>query len=216
MTRRVWRWLLAALALAPPALFVGLVTAQTVYPFGPHEAVYEVTADSRLTVDLGPIGALVMPSPAPWPVGFLGARVSVGPIPAELASADIPTVATLARDLTEYGQAYLGIDQTLRQAAIGLAADALLRAGIIWSAGLTALVLVLALLGRARRTQLTMWLGRRRVLASGTAVGAAVVGLAVATGLIWSAKPVAEPPAEPLLEGTPLAGAHLTGRLGQL
>ncbi|MDR3106881.1 MAG: metallophosphoesterase [Bifidobacteriaceae bacterium] len=215
MRRRIWLWGLYGLLLAAPALFIGLVTARVEYPFGPHQAVYELTVDSRLTVDLGPLGAVVMPSPAPSPLGFVGARVAVGAIPADLTSASL-SVNTLARDLTEYGQAYLGIDQTVRQAAFNLAGDGVIRAGIAWGSEMSASLLVALLLGRSRRTQLRMWFARRRRL--GRALVAAVVafGMAVGGGVVWLERPRQEFAPEPLLEGTPLAGAHLTGRVGQL
>ncbi|MDR0626741.1 MAG: hypothetical protein LBG11_05690, partial [Bifidobacteriaceae bacterium] len=61
-------WLVYALAVLCPALFIGLTTARADYSFGPHEATYEVTIDSRVTLDLGPLGSVVMPSPLPTPV----------------------------------------------------------------------------------------------------------------------------------------------------
>ncbi|MDR2566637.1 MAG: metallophosphoesterase [Bifidobacteriaceae bacterium] len=212
MKRRRWVWWLYGVLALAPALVVGLTTAETDYPFGPHEATYHVTVDSRLSVDLGPLGAAVMPSP----LGFVGARVVVGPIPADLATSSIPSVATLAGDLTEYGQAYLGIDQTLRQAVIGLLRDGLMRAGILWAGAMIASVLVRLALGRARRTQLRMWAGRHKRATLGAVAGVMVAGLCLGGGVVAAAQPRNEPPGEPLLKGTPLEGAYLTGRLGQV
>jgi hypothetical protein len=215
MRRRVWLWWLYALALAVPALCGGLATAQTDYPFGPHEATYEVTIDSRLTVDLGPLGAAVLRSPLPGPLGFVGGRVVVGPIPADLATTYL-SANSLAQDLMDYGQAYLGIGETLHQAVMGLIRDGLVRAGIAWSAALTATVVVALLLGRARRNQLIMWLRRYRRAGVVVVSGLLLVGVAVGAGLVQAAQPRGEPAPEALLAGTPFEGAHLTGRLGQL
>ncbi|MDR0593644.1 MAG: hypothetical protein LBG60_10415, partial [Bifidobacteriaceae bacterium] len=160
MRRRIVWWGLYGVFLAAPALFWGLATARADYSFGPHEATYEVTLDSRLTVDLGPLGSAVAPSRMLGPLGFLGGRVVVGPIPADLTSPEVPAAA-LAQDLAEYGEAYLGIEQTVRQAVAELAADALIRAGVAWGGALAATALAGLALGRARRTQWTMWARRR-------------------------------------------------------
>ncbi|MDR2454118.1 MAG: hypothetical protein LBD51_06165, partial [Bifidobacteriaceae bacterium] len=216
------RGLLVALALLPAALLAGVVTARVDHPFGPHEAVYEVTADSQVTVSLGPLGALVMPTPLPGPLGYLGARVEVGPIPADLAAAALgeaaaaPSAAELAGDLEQYGQAYLGIGTTVRHAAGRLALDAAVRAGLWWGGSVAALALALAAAGRARRNQVGFWLGRRRLLAWGLAGAVALCGAGAAWAAAAAQRPASWPAGDPLLAGTPLAGAHLTGRLGQL
>ncbi|MDR1441325.1 MAG: metallophosphoesterase [Bifidobacteriaceae bacterium] len=215
MRRRILAWCLYGLLLAVPALLVGLTTARTEYSFGPHEAVYEVTVDSSLTVDLGPLGSAVVPSPLPGPLGFIGGRVEVGVIPADLTTTQI-TIGSLVQDLADYGQAYMGIDKTLRQAVENLIKDGLIRAGIIWALALILTVAVMTLMGRSRRTQIEMWSGRHRRLVAGLTVGAMALGLVGAGGVVASARARPEPAPEPLLEGTPLAGAHLTGRLGQL
>ncbi|MDR1634854.1 MAG: metallophosphoesterase [Bifidobacteriaceae bacterium] len=219
MRARFWLWWLYGVAMALPALVIGLTTAQADYPFGPHEATYHVTVDSRLTVDLGPLGAVVMESPLPGPVGFLGGRVEVGPIPADSADpADtaLPSISMLAGDLTEYGQAYLGIGQTVRQAIIDLAVDGLVRAGIVWASVLIATVLFRLALGRSRRIQIAMWARRHKRAAAGAVAGIVAAGLGIGSAVVWAAQPTAELVPEPLLADTPLAGAQMTGRLGQL
>ncbi|MDR1186123.1 MAG: metallophosphatase family protein, partial [Bifidobacteriaceae bacterium] len=215
MRRRTLWWCLYGLVWAIPAFCGGMATAQTEYPFGPHEATYEVTIDSQLTLDLGPIGELVIPSPLPGPLGFIGGQVTVGPIPVDLTSAHL-SVNSLAQDVMDYGQAFLGIDETLRRAVLNLVCDGLIRAGIIWAVAMTATVGVLVLIGRARRTQLRMWSGQHRRIVAVSVAAVMAFGAGAGAGVVAAAQPGGQAAPEPLLEGTPLAGAHLTGRLGQL
>jgi hypothetical protein len=209
------------LALALPALFAGLVTARAEYPFGPHEAVWEVTLDSQATLDLGPLGAAVMPSDLPGPLGYLGAKVSVGPIPESLTTAPSGDLESLSapevlRELERYGQAYLGVEASVRHAAAALARDALTKAAAFLAGGLVLVVVSAVGLGRARLGEFGDWVRRRRAVAVVAALG---VGLGGA-GSVWagaaSARPDFAAGGDPLLAGTPFRKAHLTGRLGQL
>ena len=70
--------LLATVAVVtlPWAVF----SARADLSFGPHEAQYQITADSRLTVDFGPLGKLVVPAEKYLPLG-LGLTVDIGQIP---------------------------------------------------------------------------------------------------------------------------------------
>ncbi|MDR0365979.1 MAG: metallophosphoesterase [Bifidobacteriaceae bacterium] len=208
-------WLAYGLLVAVPCLFAGVATARTEYSFGPHEALYEVTVDSHLTIDLGPLGAAVLPSPLPGPLNLFGLRVAVGPIPADLAT-DVVDTQALAADLTEYGQAYMGVGTTLEGAAKRLVGDAAIRAGGYWTGVMVVTIFALMLAGRSRRNQVGMWAARHRWQAAVSGVAVVAVGL-VGTGWLISLQrenlsvtPVA------LLDDTPLEGAHLTGRLGQL
>jgi hypothetical protein len=116
----------------------------------------------------------------------------------------------------DYGQAYMGIGATLKHAAAQLVYDGLVRAGIIWGAVMWVSLLVILALGRARRTQWKMWTGRNRPLVAAALICAMALGAGAAGGLVAQDQPTDEPAGEPLFEGTPLAGAHVTGRLGQL
>ena len=57
-----------------------LFTSRADLSFGPHEAQYRITADSRLTVDFGPLGKLLVPAEDVIPLG-LGVHVDIGEIP---------------------------------------------------------------------------------------------------------------------------------------
>jgi hypothetical protein len=110
----------------------------------------------------------------------------------------------------------MGVETTLRGAAKRLAADAAIRTGGYWTGVMVVTVLALMLAGRARRNQVGMWASRHRLQAAVSGLAVVAIGL-VGTGWLISLKrenlsvtPVA------LLADTPLAGAHLTGRLGQL
>ncbi|MDR2380949.1 MAG: hypothetical protein LBE08_07220, partial [Bifidobacteriaceae bacterium] len=219
--RRWLVWLVVGVAVAVPAAFAGVVTARVSHPFGPHEAVYEVRLSSLLEVDLGPFGTAEMATGLPGPLGYFGARVSVGAIPAD--STAVPLVdltnfdpAQFARELERYGQAYLGIETTVRHAALRLAANAAIRTGIFWAAGVTALAVLSLALGRARRNQVRYYAVRHRLVAAGVVVGVMIAG----AGSTWAYAAWRRPGdlgrGDPLLAGTPFASARLTGRLGQL
>jgi hypothetical protein len=212
--------------MLPPALFAGVVTAETRHSFGPHEAVYSVTTDSTVAVDLGPLGAAVMPSPLPGPAGHLGMRVTVGPIPADLTTAGLPGAAglieggspspALVQELAEYGQAYLGVENAVWHAVRALILDALVKAGIWWGSVMALTVLALLAAGRSRRNQVGFWARRHRALVAAAAVATMVAGAGVTWGVVAAGRPADPPAGDPLLAGTPFAQVRLTGRLGQL
>jgi hypothetical protein len=213
--------LAAAAALAVPAVFAGVVTARVDYPFGPHEASYEVTLDSTVALDLGPLGALVMPSPLPGPLSYLGARVVVGPIPEDFAATPFASLETLdtprlVAELEAYGQAYLGVGATVRRAGRALVLDALARAGLCWLGAAAGLALLGALMGRARLGQLRAWGGRRKPLAAVLAAAVALGGVGVVVGVAAQRRPTSWGEGAPMLAGTPFSSARLTGRFGQL
>src|SRR5699024_4272182 len=78
--RRTTCLLLALAAVALVTLPWALFTSRADLTFGPHEAQYRVTADSRLTVDFGPLGELLVPAEDYIPLG-LGLHVDIGEIP---------------------------------------------------------------------------------------------------------------------------------------
>ncbi|MDR1393051.1 MAG: metallophosphoesterase [Bifidobacteriaceae bacterium] len=222
---RIW---LAGLVWLFPALAVGLVTASVEHPFGPHQAVYQVTVDSQITIDLGPLGQGIMATPLPGPLSYLGAHVEVGPIPEDLMTAGssrvpdgLPDVARLLGDLEQYGQAYLGIGVTIRHAVDRLLTDAAIRAGLTWGLAVFGMTLIRLALGRARRNQIGFWLDRHRAAAGWTVTMTAVALVGASALAVVAQRPPDWDQGDPVLAetplaGTPLEGLRLTGRLGQL
>src|SRR5699024_6816351 len=74
--RRTTCLLLALAAVALVTLPWALFTSRADLTLGPHEAQYRVTADSRLTVDFGPLGELLVPAEDYIPLG-LGLHVDI-------------------------------------------------------------------------------------------------------------------------------------------
>jgi predicted phosphodiesterase len=195
------------------ALVTGVTTATAQLSFGPHEARYDVTTDSTVTVDLGPIGTLQIDSPLP--VG-LGARVTVEEIPAGVdALHDVNTLQALTGDLNSYLQFFTGPQATIEDAVRALVADALGRAALtlvlvvaVWFAGR-------GLLGAVRRRELGARLRPHagQVVAGGVAV-ALVATFVTASERDRARTAVVASPATAVFDGTPLEGARVTGRLG--
>lgn len=207
------RTVLLGVAAVLVALVAGVTTATAQLSFGPHEARYDVTTDSTVTVDLGPIGTLQIDSPLP--VG-LGARVTVEEIPVGVdALHDVNTLQALTGDLNSYLQFFTGPQATIEDAVRALVADALGRAAVTLVLVVAAWFLGRALLGAARRRELG---ARLRPHAGQVVAGVAAVAL-VATLVTASERDrarsaVVASPATSVFDGTPLEGARVTGRLG--
>jgi predicted phosphodiesterase len=207
------RTVLLGVAAVLVSLVVGVTTATAQLSFGPHEARYDVTTDSTVTVDLGPIGTLQIDSPLP--VG-LGARVTVEEIPVDVdALHDVDTLQALTGDLNSYLQFFTGPQATIEDAVRALVADALGRAAItlvlvvaVWFAGR-------GLLGGARRRELGARLRPHagQIVAGGLAV-ALVATLVTASERDRARSAVVASPATEVFDDTPLEGARVTGRLG--
>ncbi len=212
---------LAAVGLLtlPWALF----TSRADLTFGPHEAQYQVTADSRLTVDFGPLGKLLVPAEDYIPLG-LGLRVSIGEIPvsgdasdeqrpaADPDAVDDPgggTVDALGGDVASYASLFSAPQAQVDQIVHGLSQAILIR----WA--LAVCVITGGLVG------LAAFLGPRRVEAISRAfVGKELLGIGLVVVLVLAGlgtvvfnrpKPIS---ADPAFDGTPLAGSQVTGRLG--
>jgi predicted phosphodiesterase len=213
---RTRRWLprvLLALAALLVALTYGITTATAEQSLGPHEARYDVTTDSTVTLDLGPFGTIQIDSPLPL---GLGARVTVEEIPVDVdALHGVDTLQALTGDLNSYLQFFTGPQATVEDAARALAADAAWRT----LAALVALVAVWfagrALLGAGRRRELAAWAvpHARQLVAGGVAV--VLVGTLVTASDRDRTRGRADAlPASTVFDGTPLEGARITGRLG--
>lgn len=208
------RWvrytLLSVLAVLS-CLWFGLTTASTEASLGPHNARYEVTTSSLITVDLGPLGTVQLESPLPL---MLGVRVTIEEIPADLTAVDsATTLNALAGDVDGYLQFFSGPDATISYVARELLTDAAWRAAgalgallVVGGAGYLAL-------GATRRRELGEPLARSTVLvASGVAV-ALVVSTVVVTSRASTALDRVDAQASPVFAGTALEGARITGRL---
>ncbi|WP_146818951.1 metallophosphoesterase family protein [Actinotalea fermentans] len=209
--RRLGRWVLVALAVLLPSLLWGVTTASTQGSLGPHTARYDVTLDGSVTVDLGPLGTVVIDSPLPL---GLGARVVVQEIPAEVTAIDAATsLESLGRAVEGYVAFFNGPEATVELAVRGLVTDALQRTALA-AALLTLLVVaVRAAVGRERRAELAdAWRPRRAAV-----LGGATVVLLVATTVVGSdvlgSPGDDERTASAVFDGTPLEGARITGRL---
>jgi hypothetical protein len=208
---RTRRWVGTILAVAvcgAVAAVAGVTTAGTEGSLGPHEARYSVTVDRAITVDLGPLGSLVLDSPLPWP---LGVEVVVGAIPADLAAATANPNLALAGDLDSYLQFFTRPDVAIRTASLDLMADAGRRTVLAWS-------LLLLLVAAARLASPALLREDARELLErpgvGLLVGAVALGAAVVPVVAAGARGNTEGRVLPVLAGTPLAQARVVGRLG--
>lgn len=190
------------------AVVAGVTTASTEGSLGPHEAHYAVTVDRAITVDLGPLGSLVLDSPLPWP---LGVEVVVGAIPADLAAATANPNLALAGDLDAYLQFFTRPDVAIRTASLDLVADAGRRTVLAWS-------LLLLLMAAARLASPTLLRQDARELLErpgvGLLVGAVALGAVVVPVVAAGARGNTEGRVLPVLADTPLAQARVVGRLG--
>lgn len=208
------RWLryssLGVLAVVSCVWF-GLTTASTEASLGPHNARYEVTTSSLVTVDLGPLGTVQLESPLPL---MLGVRVTIEEIPADLTAVDsATTLNALAGDVDGYLQFFSGPDATISYVTRSLLTDAAWRAG-----GALAVLLVVCCgtylaLGPARRRELGEPLARVSVLVAGGVAVALVAGSVVVADRAGSAIDRVDAEASPVFDGTALEGARITGRL---
>ena len=130
--RKVTRTLVLLLLTGAVSLLVGLSTATASSPVGPHEAQWATTLNSRLTLDLGPLGTISHASPA----GPFGVDVVIGEIPGEFSSSQVDT-DSLGQALSADGSSYLTLisrpELTVQAGVYSLVADGLRRAGLIES-----------------------------------------------------------------------------------
>ena len=211
--RRDPRIAVLAVLIVLVSLGWGVGTARADGSFGPHLARYAVTLDGQATIDLGPLGTLVIDSPVP----VLGARVTVEEIPSSLSVVDLSTTLnSLSTDLQAYLELFSSPRATLGTAIHGLVVDAAQRAAL--AAGLCIIVLVLGrwLLGGPRRAELAaLWTSRHSALTAGVAVVLLLGGMLSASApLIPTVDENHE--ASAVFDGTPLEGARITGRLAGL
>lgn len=188
----------------------GVVTASVESSLGPHEARYDVTGDSTVTVDLGPLGELLIDSPLPL---GLGVTITVHEIPASFVQLDqATTLSGLSQDLDRYVQFFSAPQTTISDVTRALLIDAGVRAVTAFALLVVAWSLLVVLLGRARREELAHRLRpHERQVALGSVL-ALVLLVVVAPQVDEGTDSTAV--ASPVFDGTPLEGAQVTGRLG--
>lgn len=200
---------LVVLAVVVASLVTGVVTARADLALGPHEALYEVTTDGLVTVDLGPLGTVELASPVPL---GLGVRATVKEVPTDLeALGDRTTLDALEGDLEAYLQFFSGPAATVADVAEALVHDALVRAGLVAVGAASVLAGLGLLLGRPRRTEVLSRLAPHTVTIAGALVLALVAGT-VANARTAPARHEGRP-ASAVFAGTALEGARITGRL---
>ena len=210
--RKVTRTLVLLLLTGAVSLLVGLSTATASSPVGPHEAQWATTLNSRLTLDLGPLGTISHASPA----GPFGVDVVIGEIPGEFSSSQVDT-DSLGQVLSADGSSYLTLisrpELTVQAGVHSLIADGLRRAGLIES-----VILCLVAAGRLAtggRLRDTIRDGLSGTWAS------PLIGVTAVVTVIGLLVPALRSDTVPgtrldVLAHTPLAQARLSGRVADV
>lgn len=205
------RYTLVGLVVVLACAVYGVTTASIQSSLGPHNARYDVTTNSVITVDLGPLGTIQLESPLPL---SLGATVRIEEIPNDLTSVDsATTLNALASDVQSYLQFFSGPQETVSYIAKGLIQDAARRAGIALGVILLISAATYLALGSARRRELGEPLARGTwAITAGVAI-AALVGGTVITNRATTSLDEVGAQASAVFDGTALEGARITGRL---
>ncbi|GIG19972.1 hypothetical protein Cch01nite_06960 [Cellulomonas chitinilytica] len=207
-----WPRVVVAVLGVLAALVFGITTATVDGNLGPHKARYDVTTDSTVTLDLGPLGTLEIDSPLPL---TLGVRVTVQEIPESFTQLDRPaTLQALNGDLQGYLQLFSAPQATVQDVARELVVDVAGRTVGALAVLVAAWWLGRLALGAVRREELVSVLTphARAIAAGGVAV---VVGATVLTSSVGERdRPSDAVPASAVFDDTPLEGARVTGRLG--
>jgi predicted phosphodiesterase len=211
--RRGWWPVVGLVALAAVASVVfGVTTASVQSALGPHVTRYDVTTDSTVTIDFGPLGTLQIDSPLPL---TLGVRATVQEIPSSVTElGEARTLQALSNDLSAYVQFFSGPATAVRDIAVALVSDALLRSALAFVVLVAAWWVLRAVVGLARRDEIAAWFGAHaRPVTAGTL--ALVLGATVLTSSVGPGdRPGVGHLSSAVFDGTPLEGARVTGRLG--
>ncbi|MBO0608102.1 metallophosphoesterase family protein [Myceligenerans salitolerans] len=207
------RWTVAVVATVLVCAAFGATTARAELSLGPHQALYEVTGDSHLVIDLGPLGRIV--SSSPLPLG-LGVSVTVQEIPADLTAVGASrTLEAMSRDLDAYLQFFDTPDQTVQTVSRALVEDAATRTVVAFGIVVLACLAVRAALGARRRDELTAMIAPRTWQIVGTATLVVFVW-ATSTGSVPVRRTTEPAEASMVFAGTALEGATFTGRLARV
>jgi len=211
--RRALPTVFVSLVVVVGSLLWGVATASADATFGPHLARYAITLDGQATVDLGPLGTLVIDSPVP----VLGARVTVKEIPSTLSAVDLSTTLdSLSDDLREYLELFGAPEQALRAAIHALMVDAMQRAALAAVLSGGTLLLLRALLGASRRSELAAAWQRHHGTVSAGVVVVLVLGGTLSASDQRAVTDDGRREASSVFDDTPLEGARITGRLSGL
>lgn len=221
--RRTIALLITLAAVALVTLPWALFTSRAELTFGPHEAQYRITADSRLTVDFGPLGTLLVPAEDYIPLG-LGLNVDIGEIPVSgdasdeqrpaadpdaVADSGGGTVDALGGDIASYASLFSAPQAQVDQVVEGLSREILTRWALAVCVITGGLVGLGAFLGPQRLgTIMRAFVGKELI---GICLVIALVLVGLGSVVLSRPRPIAPDPA---FEGTPLAGSQVTGRLG--
>ena len=210
--RKITRTLVLLAAVSLVSLGVGVATATTSSPVGPHEAQWSTTLDSTLSLDMGPLGQVSLDSPA----GILGVRVELEEVPGEADPAAVSESA-LGEALSSDGAAYLSLvthpELTIERGLRALVDDALRRAGLLES-----IMLCLVAAGRLAtggRLRDAVRAGLSRSAASSLLTATAAVTVVALLVPSLRSEPVTGNRLE-VLAGTPLERARVSGRIGDV
>jgi predicted phosphodiesterase len=234
--RRTIGLLIALAAVALLTLPWAVFTSRADLTFGPHEAQYRITADSRLTVDFGPLGTLLVPAEDYIPLG-LGLHVDIGEIPVSGEDRDDDRPATgpdrvddggsgetggdgsaeagggavdaLGGDVASYAALFSAPQAQVDQVVAGLLQEILIRWALAVCLITGGLVGLAAVLGPQRLEAVVRAVAGKELI--GITVVVALVLAGLGTVVAQRPKPIAPDPA---FDGTPLAGSQVTGRLG--
>jgi len=210
LTRRAIRVGTAVLAALLVSMGFAVATASYTGSLGPHVAEYSTRLNGEVRVDMGPLGSLVIDSPAP---ANLGVYVLVHEIPDQLTTDDADPIAGLMADVRSYEQFLTNPQATIDDAVRGLVQDAIGRGVVTLSVLLMGIALGrLAAHGVLREALKSAW--RQPgvpFLAPTLAVMLVVLPLSDLTRSFGL-----EGRSSPVLAGTPLAEARITGRLATI
>lgn len=210
LTRRAIRVGSAVVLALLISMGFAVATASYTGSLGPHVAEYSTRLNGEVRVDMGPLGSLVIDSPMP---ANLGANVLVHEIPDQLTAADEDPISGLMADLNSYEQFLANPQATIDDAVRGLVEDAIGRAVVTLSVLLLAIALSrLAAHGVLREAVKSAWRQPGVPFVAPVLVAALVIlpmsDLTRSFGL--------EGRTSPVLAGTPLADARITGRLATI
>lgn len=230
--RRTSALLILIAVVAALTLPWALLSARADLSFGPHEARYQITADSRLTVDFGPLGKLLVPADEYLPLG-LGLTVDIGQIPVSGADEDDShtsaserrsdrdasegadqgvgggAVDALGGDIASYAALFSAPQAQVNEVVDGLTTEILARWALAVCIISGVVVAMAFILGPVRLAGIGRAFVGKELIAIGLVT--VLVLASVGTAVLTRPKPLV---ADPAFDGTPLAGAQVTGRLG--
>ncbi|MDN5774202.1 MAG: metallophosphoesterase [Brevibacterium aurantiacum] len=235
--RRTAALLILMAVVAVVTLPWALFSARADLSFGPHEARYQITADSRLTVDFGPLGKLLIPADEYLPLG-LGLTVDIGQIPVSGAADDDShagaserrsdrgssegsdgagpdagvgggAVDALGGDIASYASLFSAPQAQVDEIVNGLTTAILARWALAVCIISGVVVATAFVLGPARLAGIGRAFVGKELISIGLVT--VLVLASVGTAVLTRPKPLV---ADPAFDGTPLAGAQVTGRLG--